>query len=485
MEDNKPEKKVFKNVGVDYHTDGKIVLPEGMDLKTAQEWLATIEQEDNEWTAFSEETGAFLLDGARALAVAINRHAGHLRTVPTQSFFGQTPPMMVTLEIDHLGNTVSIPWGKIEVPGITGYFNTSFSVSNGRVHFRVIGKCMKRDLKKVQRIFELMREEIKANSIYRGKAFSINLEFDPRNPAENPPKFINHTKRKKSDLIFDRLTTERLQTSLFGPIEQTQNCRSVGIPLKRGILLHGSYGVGKSELATVMANVACANGWTYIYLTDASNLVNAYAVARFYSPAVIFCEDVDKVTSGDRNSEMDSLLNCMDGIESKSEEIVTVFTTNSVSSMHPAFMRPGRLDDVIEIKAPDKDTAIRLVKLFAGETLDQNSDLDKIGNVLAGQVPALIREVVERTRLAAMVRTGSTSFRINHNDIEVASDAMETHRRFINGQQKSLPPQLIERIGRGALGALLRQSDTIQVDGKLYSLKEAIDSGLVADPNKD
>lgn len=475
----KIQEPVFKNVGLDYHNDGKIVLPSGMSPKSARAWLTTIEEEQESWTAFSEDTNTFLLDGAKALAVAINRFAGFMSTVPTPGFFGSTPPTMVTLEIDHTGETISIPWGRIVVPGITGHLDTGYTIKDGRVFFRVAGKCQKKDLPKIQAIFENMREEIRKNSIYRGKAFSVNLQFNPENPTENPPRFINHTKREEGTLIFNKGTEGRINTSLLGPIKNAAVCRELGIPLKRGVLLYGIYGVGKSELAALVANVAVGNGWTYIYLEDARNLVAAYAMAKHFSPCVIFCEDIDKVTSGERTEEMNKLLNCMDGLTSKGEEIMTVFTTNCVETMHPGFMRPGRLDDVIEIAAPDKDAAIKLVQLFAGATLDSTSNLDRIGDTLVGQVPALIREVVERCRLASVARTRSPKFKINDDDVVNASNAMRTHRDFIMGKTKPLEKSFVENIGRHALGAVLQSADTVIIDGKPYSLKESVANGSV------
>ncbi|MEX0632803.1 hypothetical protein M8494_14790 [Serratia ureilytica] len=45
---------------------------------------------------------------------------------------------------------------------------------------------------------------------------------------------------------------------------------------------------------------------------------------------MIFCEDIDRAVSGERSVAMDDILNILDGIDTKANNIITVLTTNQL-----------------------------------------------------------------------------------------------------------------------------------------------------------
>jgi SpoVK/Ycf46/Vps4 family AAA+-type ATPase len=65
-------------------------------------------------------------------------------------------------------------------------------------------------------------------------------------------------------------------------------------------------------------------------------------------------------------------------------------------------LRPGRLDAVITIDAPDAEAALRLAKNYAGSLWNADEDYGPIGQSLEGKSAAVIREVVERAKLYAI-----------------------------------------------------------------------------------
>ena len=72
---------------------------------------------------------------------------------------------------------------------------------------------------------------------------------------------------------------------------------------------------------------------------------------------------------------MDEILNVIDGIESKGTEIITVLTTNNLGNITSAMLRPGRLDAIVSVRAPDAKAAQQLVRLYAGTLLAADDDL--------------------------------------------------------------------------------------------------------------
>src|SRR3546814_9239016 len=156
--------------------------------------------------------------------------------------------------------------------------------------------------------------------------------------------------------------------------------------------------------ATVASRLAVDAGVTYVYIPRADELPDAIEFAKQYqSPAcVIFCEDVDRVTNGDRSVEMDDILNLLDGIDTKNNHIITVLTTNDLQSINPAMLRPGRLDAVIDVTPPDAQAVEKLLRLYGGDAIAADTNLEEAGRVLAGNIPAVIAEVGKRAKLAQL-----------------------------------------------------------------------------------
>lgn len=118
--------------------------------------------------------------------------------------------------------------------------------------------------------------------------------------------------------------------------------------------------------------------------------------------AVIFCEDIDRVMAGERSVAMDDILNIIDGIDTKSANIVVVLTTNDLQAINPAMLRPGRLDAVIEVTPPDAKAVEKLLRVYGGEAIAATTDLAEAGKALDGAIPAVISEVVKRAKLAQL-----------------------------------------------------------------------------------
>jgi transitional endoplasmic reticulum ATPase len=79
-----------------------------------------------------------------------------------------------------------------------------------------------------------------------------------------------------------------------------------------------------------------------------------------------------------------------------------VLTTNDVEEINQAMLRPGRLDSIVNVTAPDPGAVVRLIALYSRGQLRDGEDLTQVGEKLAGQIPAVIRECVERAKLHAL-----------------------------------------------------------------------------------
>lgn len=396
------KKKEFKNVDVGVKKEGtKIILPEQMSSEEAIECLKRKIQEEQTTVSIYEEVVAYPLDGAYALMEVLKEKFGWAQAVPTPGFFGDDPPAMVTLEIGYEKWTQVI-WGGFAVPGVDGRLQTGVGKVNGRPIFVIGGEVKQKHKPAVQEIADRVRAWVKSNSIYKGKA--IRMKGKPTGDFDeaSAPRFLDLSRVNPEELTFSEETARQVQTNLFTPIERTAQCREHGVPLKRGVLLEGPYGTGKTLTAYVTAKKCEDNGWTFIYLDNVLALKDAMLFARQYAPAVVFAEDIDRVVTGDRSTKIDDILNNIDGVDSKHQELIVILTTNYVEKIEKAMMRPGRLDAVISVTTPDARAAEKLVRLYSHGRVPKEEDLAEVGKELAGQIPAVIREVVERSKLYAI-----------------------------------------------------------------------------------
>jgi len=427
--------------------------PTPMDIPTSIDVLKRRYKEDSRIEEVAETVDAFPWDGAVAFHKALKAVYGWVGGKTLESMWGSKPPKHISLEIGH-DETIQVPWGAVEIPGMEGYLNTSAGEIEGRAVFQITGEVAKRHLPEVQRIAALTREIVKTDSIYKGKAVRFRVDGNKLNMDE-PPRFLNLSSVKHTELVFTEDLTEHLGTNLFALIEHTEICRKLGIPLKRGVLLEGKYGTGKTQTAFVTADRAVNNGWTFIMLESVSALADALAFARAYQPCVVFAEDIDRVVSGEhRSTDIDSVLNTIDGIESKGTEVLTVLTTNHIETINPAMLRPGRLDAVISVTPPDAATAEKLIRVYAKGLVTKDEDLTSAGEELDGQIPAMIREVVERSKLYAINREGSESFTLLASDLIAASRQMRAHMDLLKGKEKETVPDVAALITDSVVSAL-------------------------------
>jgi transitional endoplasmic reticulum ATPase len=415
----------------------KLVVPEEIEYSTAIRALQLKIEEESQVISVDYNLECEVAEGMVAFLRVLEREYGFVtNTGIDMGWFGTKPPEFLSIETSP-GKKESIPVGRLRFPGIDGWLTPTYQKSKGRVVFRIVGEIKGMHRRKADELAALVKEECHRNSIYKGHAimtsFPIIEECDGL--EDTFPKFANLANVAQDEVIFAQDIDEQITVSLYMPIMRTQGCRDHGIPLKRGILLEGPYGVGKTLTAAATATLCKQHDWTFIYLKDVTRLAQAYSFAERYQPAVIFAEDVDQILKNKerRDQEINNVLNALDGIDSRGMEVITVLTTNHLEKITKAMLRPGRLDTVVSVRPPDKDASIRLVRLYAGGLLAESANLDSAGELLAGEIPALIREVVERSKLAALRRDGE--LKLHGEDIEVIARSMKSHMNLLKEQQ--------------------------------------------------
>lgn len=452
-----------KSTDVEIAREGsKIVLPAEPKVMSEREAITHLQRkiEEGETTvAVHEEVDAFPLEGAYGFMQVLREIYGWATPVPEKTFFGEKPPVTLSLEVGP-GEFTQVIWGQFQIPGIDGLLATGATRKpNGDWIFVIQGTVKKKFSETVKLIAKKVREHVRTKSIYKGKAIKITTDSSGNLKPEAAPSFLDLSKVNPEELILPGHVEVQVKTSLFTPIEKTAECRKYGVPLKMGVLLEGPYGTGKTLTAFVTAAKAQANGWTFIYLDRVTGLKDAYNFAKRYSPAVIFAEDIDRVISGNRDVSKDDILNTIDGVDAKGAEIITVLTTNEVEKINKAMMRPGRLDAVVSFEPLDEGAAQRLVRLYARGLIAETEDLTEAGKELKGQIPALIREVVERSKRYAIGHSnGEGTLQISGRDVANAARSMKRHMELLKEKKNVISAE--ERFGK-EFGKFLDHATTV------------------------
>lgn len=380
----------------------KIVLPEGMDLKTGIGFLEKKRQELEKTTRFVRTFNYRPWDGAWCMWNALKRTfgvVGHQETI-IQTMFGThvEPPAMITINVD-VDKREQIPWGTFALPLFPGLLFEADSARNdyGDV-FSLSAEGPKKYKAAVEGIFALIEEELKERSMYRGRAFD----------GQGMPEFVDLSTVDPRKVVYSQEVLTQLEANVWAQLRHTDVFVEKGIPLKRAVLVHGPYGCGKTLAATLTGQEAVANGWTFIKARPGrDDLGQVMQTARLYQPSVVFYEDIDQVAAPEAGGHeaISRLLDDFDGVSAKGTRILCILTTNHPERIHKGMVRPGRLDAMIEINDLDQPGVTRLIQSCIEEDLSDNIDWDAVFEAAHGYKPAFVTELSTRAVRYLVTRT--------------------------------------------------------------------------------
>lgn len=440
-------------------TTGPLSIPEGWSYDDVIKFCQTAKEREEQVVKVHDKIVAFPLDGALALYKALERTFG-VALVQGSEFMGRKGEVQIVQVEVNPGEYVQIPWGEFPLPAGGGTISIGAGYDNGHPILNVACKTQRKYEKAIREIVALAQQIVKAESIYKGKALRLDWESGMLGGEFADVKFMHTAHVGPADLVFSRELERAIDTNLWTPIRHSEALRAVHIPLKRGVVLAGAYGTGKTLLATVTAGICVENKWTFLYVQDITKVGEALRFAQQYSPAMVFAEDVDRVAE-ERSDELNEILNTLDGIETKDFDVMIVLSTNHPEKIHPSMRRRGRTDVLLNILPPDAEAAQRLLRMYCGAQLDQVEDLSRVAARLEGQIPATIAEVAKRAKLEALRRTkGDTQALLVAEDVDAAAfSVLNEDHEWGDKVKKENPAEALgrvfgEHVGSALLGML-------------------------------
>jgi len=205
---------------------------------------------------------------------------------------------------------------------------------------------------------------------------------------------------------------EELKQAVEWPLKKSFVFKKMGITPPKGVLLYGPPGTGKTLLAKAVATESQANFISikgpelvskWVGETE-KGIRKIFKKAKQVSPAIVFFDEIDSI-AGSRGSYLDSgvgdralnqLLTELNGIEDL-KDVVFIAATNRPDLVDSGLIRPGRIDKLILVPAPDENARkeifrIHLRGVLIKQTLDINELAKKTDGFSGADIEGLVRE---------------------------------------------------------------------------------------------
>jgi len=202
---------------------------------------------------------------------------------------------------------------------------------------------------------------------------------------------------------------ESLEANIIIPLERDDLATEFDIQPKRGVLLAGPPGTGKTTIGRALAHRLRSK----FFLIDGtfisgsrefySKIQRVFEAAKNNAPAIIFIDDSDVIFENKEDFGLYRyLLTMLDGLESESNKrVCIIMTTMDVASVPPALVRSGRIELWLETRHPDEQARKDILNDHAHKLpLElRKFDLQQLASETDGLTGADLKRLIEDAKI--------------------------------------------------------------------------------------
>ena len=175
-----------------------------------------------------------------------------------------------------------------------------------------------------------------------------------------------------------------LETNIILPLENDKLADELNLKPKRGVLLAGPAGTGKTTVGRALAHRLKSK----FFLVDGTFIAGTQefygAIRRVFrnakqnAPSIIFIDDSDVIfENGEEAGLYRYLLTMLDGLESESVgRVCVMLTAMNIANLPPALIRSGRIELWLEMRLPDVAARASILKELSAKLAPQMGKVD-------------------------------------------------------------------------------------------------------------
>ncbi|KAL1700191.1 P-loop containing nucleoside triphosphate hydrolase protein [Schizophyllum commune] len=213
-------------------------------------------------------------------------------------------------------------------------------------------------------------------------AYEVHEEiwvFDGGFWNKNARLYSEVQKANWKDVILKDEFKKKIKKDVYGFFDSEALYKELAIPWKRGIVMHGPPGNGKTISLKAIMKECGAKGFLPLYVRsfrsykgEEGAMADVFGKARQLSPCVVIFEDLDSLIN---DSNRSFFLNQLDGLESN-DGMLIIGTTNHLSKIDSSLTnRPSRFDRKFLFDNPDADERVLYCQYWQNK-LESNKSID-------------------------------------------------------------------------------------------------------------